>query len=160
MGFEVYFLLFGGCVKRCSPISRDVYIIPTILKRQCPKCTAATLAQHNRVFNAPPFCLILLGLASAGLMRVVGTGVCGWGSQVMGSGEFGKVYGLGEVSKGMRQGQRAIQSVGAESVAEERNWGADGDLIHISTLLLYFVLSPHPRMWVPWLSVLSVLGKY
>ncbi len=33
-GFEIRFLLFGGCVKNVSPISSNVYINHAVLKRQ------------------------------------------------------------------------------------------------------------------------------
>ncbi len=33
-GFEIRFLLFGGCVKNVSPISSNMYINHTVLKRQ------------------------------------------------------------------------------------------------------------------------------
>ncbi len=33
-GFEIRFLLFGGCVKNVSPISSNMYINHAVLKRQ------------------------------------------------------------------------------------------------------------------------------
>ncbi len=38
MGFEIRFLLFGGCVKNVSPISSNMYINHTVLKRQLAQC--------------------------------------------------------------------------------------------------------------------------
>ncbi len=34
MGFEICFLLFGGCVKNVSPISSNMYLNHVVLKRQ------------------------------------------------------------------------------------------------------------------------------